>query len=94
MSRSSGAPSDFVCPNCGEDVPARAKSCPHCGSDDETGWSDIAETSSIDPTFDEGDYAHTLEKEFGSTKRLRPGKLLLAGISAILIFLWFFYLAR
>lgn len=92
MSRSSET--DFVCPNCGEDVPARAKSCPHCGSDDETGWAENAETSAIDPTFDEEDYTHTVEKEFGSPRRFRPGKLLLAVISAVLVFLWLFYLAR
>ncbi len=30
----------FTCPNCGADVPARAKACPACGADEETGWSD------------------------------------------------------
>jgi hypothetical protein len=30
----------FICPNCGEDVPAKAKVCPQCGSDERTGWSD------------------------------------------------------
>ena len=29
----------FLCPNCGEPVPARAAACPACGSDEETGWS-------------------------------------------------------
>lgn len=85
---------DFVCPNCGEDVPAGAKCCPHCGSDDETGWAENAEVSSIDPTFDEEDYQQTLEREFGSSKRSRPGKWLLSGVSALLIFLWLYYLAR
>lgn len=33
-------PSSFVCPNCGADVPGNAKSCPECGSDENTGWSD------------------------------------------------------
>lgn len=31
---------DFVCPNCGADVPGGASSCPECGSDENTGWSD------------------------------------------------------
>jgi hypothetical protein len=30
----------FPCPNCGADVPPRARVCPECGSDDETGWSE------------------------------------------------------
>jgi hypothetical protein len=31
---------DFVCPNCGADVAGGAKSCPECGSDENTGWSE------------------------------------------------------
>lgn len=30
----------FDCPNCGDPVPADALSCPSCGADEETGWSD------------------------------------------------------
>ncbi len=30
----------FVCPNCGADVPIKAKACPDCGSDENTGWSE------------------------------------------------------
>jgi hypothetical protein len=30
----------FECPNCGAQVPGGARSCPECGSDDETGWSE------------------------------------------------------
>jgi hypothetical protein len=32
----------FPCPHCGADVPMQAKSCPACGSDKETGWSEEA----------------------------------------------------
>jgi hypothetical protein len=30
----------FICPNCGAEVPMRARSCPECGSDENTGWSE------------------------------------------------------
>lgn len=30
----------FECPNCGAQVPGDALSCPECGSDDDTGWSE------------------------------------------------------
>jgi zinc-ribbon domain len=30
----------FVCPNCGTEVRSGVRSCPECGSDEETGWSD------------------------------------------------------
>jgi len=33
----------FTCPVCGEVVRADALACPHCGADDQTGWSDDAE---------------------------------------------------
>jgi predicted RNA-binding Zn-ribbon protein involved in translation (DUF1610 family) len=29
----------FECPHCGAEVPAQAKACPECGSDENTGWS-------------------------------------------------------
>lgn len=30
----------FVCPNCGTEVPGKAKACLECGSDENTGWSE------------------------------------------------------
>jgi len=30
---------NFICPACGAEVPAKAKACPECGSDEKTGWS-------------------------------------------------------
>lgn len=33
-------PSD--CPVCGEDLPPKARSCPHCGADERTGWNEEA----------------------------------------------------
>lgn len=38
----------FTCPVCGEVVRADALACPHCGSDDETGWSDDAAYDDLD----------------------------------------------
>ncbi len=30
------------CPVCGEDLPPKARSCPHCGADERTGWDEDA----------------------------------------------------
>jgi len=30
------------CPVCGEDLPPRARACPHCGADEKTGWDENA----------------------------------------------------
>lgn len=31
---------EFICPNCGETVPAGAAACLECGSDERTGWNE------------------------------------------------------
>ncbi|MDJ0704580.1 MAG: zinc ribbon domain-containing protein [Leptolyngbyaceae cyanobacterium MO_188.B28] len=41
---------NFTCPNCGADVPVKARACPECGSDEETGWSDAAQYIHLLPT--------------------------------------------
>ena len=61
---------DFVCPHCGARVPVGATSCRHCGSDDETGWSESAGEwednvpSSGYGSDDEFDYDGFVAKEF------------------------------
>jgi len=39
----------FTCPNCGADVPIKAKACPECGSDEDTGWSEEAKYTHLLP---------------------------------------------
>jgi hypothetical protein len=50
-----------TCPNCGAEVPPRARACPECGADEETGWNDRATLQRLgtgDPDdFDAGEYA-------------------------------------
>ena len=44
----------FDCPNCGAEVLAKAKSCPDCGSDEKTGWSEDTMYDGLDlPAFEE-----------------------------------------
>ncbi|HTD65664.1 MAG TPA: zinc-ribbon domain-containing protein [Candidatus Limnocylindria bacterium] len=62
-------PAPETCPNCGADVPRRAKACPECGSDESTGWSDQAATQSLDLPDDEFNYEEFTEREFGKPKR-------------------------
>ncbi len=46
----------FDCPNCGAEVPIKAKSCPDCGSDERTGWSVDTMYDGLDlPAVDESD---------------------------------------
>lgn len=53
-----------ICPNCGAEVPRKAKSCPECGADEETGWSEEAHTSGLDLPDDSFDYNEFVKREF------------------------------
>ena len=60
---------EFICPACGETVPAGAKACPECGDDERTGWSDqtVYDGTGIeDPS--EFNYDEFMEREFGTPK--------------------------
>ncbi|MCB9230874.1 MAG: zinc ribbon domain-containing protein [Bacteroidia bacterium] len=53
----------FICPNCGTEVNVRARSCPECGADDETGWRDLSHSNAMDD--DEFNYDSFIKDEFG-----------------------------
>ncbi|HEX5400555.1 MAG TPA: zinc-ribbon domain-containing protein [Verrucomicrobiae bacterium] len=55
-----------VCPNCGAEVPPNARACPECGSDETTGWSETAYTSSLGLPDEEFDYDEFVKEEFGA----------------------------
>lgn len=61
-----------TCPNCGANVPRNAKACPECGSDEETGWSQEAETGGLDLPDENFDYDDFVKKEFDSSKNPVP----------------------
>ena len=46
-------------------MPREAKSCPECGADEETGWSDEAHTSGLDLPDERFDYDDFVKREFG-----------------------------
>jgi len=52
-----------ICPQCGTPLEPRAISCPQCGSDWQTGWSEGADVDWETPDYDE-----LLENEFGDKK--------------------------
>ncbi len=79
-----------TCPNCGADVPRRARACPECGSDERTGWSDDAHTQSLNLPDDEFNYDEFAQREFGKPKR-SPVRLFWT-VVAIVLLLGFFLL--
>ena len=54
-----------VCPNCGADVPSRARACPECGSDEKTGWSEKSHADNLGLPDEEFDYEKFVKEEFG-----------------------------
>jgi ribosomal protein S27AE len=85
-----------VCPNCGAEVPRKAKACPECGACEETGWSPAAAISGLGLPDDEFDYDDFVKDEFGSGAPARHGTkwfwaviaFLLAAILMIMLFWW------
>lgn len=82
------------CPNCGELVPEEAAACPHCGSCEETGWSETARYESLGIPLDSDD-----DREEAPARRLdqrlrrsrSAGGMwwwTLVGFIAYLIWLW------
>jgi hypothetical protein len=53
-----------TCPNCGADVPARARACPECGSDESTGWSEEAAVEGLGLPQAGFDYNDFVQREF------------------------------
>jgi hypothetical protein len=58
-----------ICPNCGAEVPPKARACPECGADEETGWSERAAAQRLGLPEDEFDYDEFVKEEFGKKKR-------------------------
>ena len=84
-----------ICPNCGEAVPPRAKACPECGSDENTGWADEAVSQRLGLPDDSFDYQEFINEEFElKRKQIKPkgvGWIYWAtAILLILGMLWYF----
>ena len=92
----------FVCPQCGEEVKVGARACPHCGSDEETGWSQEAENRRTDIPAgygrdEEFDYDKFVEREFperAGRARASSSALLVAIAVAMLALLVLLLLSR
>lgn len=84
-----------TCPNCGADLPRKARACSECGSDKTTGWSDDARVGGLDLPDDEFDYEKFVEKEFGESKKVVPPGihpfwwLIALLVLVTFVFLWF-----
>lgn len=75
----------FCCPNCGADVPIKAKSCPECGSDEKTGWSEDTMYDGLDINgYDESN------EQTGISLFQNKIILYIVVIVTILVFIWMY----
>ena len=63
----------MICPNCGAEVPPRAKACPECGSDNQAGWSEDAQSGGLDVPDESFDYDAYVKREFGNSSPVPHG---------------------
>jgi len=81
----------FVCPNCGADVPARARVCPECGADEKTGWSDdtIYDGTGIeDPAdFSYADWKHREVAGHPTRRQVVVGAVVLVMLALLVLLL-------
>ncbi|MBM3831748.1 MAG: zinc-ribbon domain-containing protein [Verrucomicrobia bacterium] len=77
----------FECPNCGADVPAKAKACPECGSCEETGWSENAAADGLDLPNDSFNYDEYVQKEFKPNRFFFRGRRIIWCIVAVVLVL-------
>lgn len=82
-----------ICPNCGADVPRKAKACPGCGADENSGWEEGAEqATAADLGLPEEDfnYDEFVKREFAPPSP-KPQELQwvwwLTGIALLLVIL-------
>ena len=62
-----------ICPNCGAEVPPKARACPECGADEQTGWSEAARTDGLDLPDENFDYDDFVKREFGGKSPVPRG---------------------
>jgi len=82
-----------ICPQCGALVPANKKSCPECGADEDTGWSDSATADRLGIPDDNFNYDEFVKEEFGP-RRIKPRGIhwiwWVTALALIGLFVWFY----
>ena len=53
-------------------MPKKARACPECGSDEQTGWSEEAETGGLGLSEDDFEYDEFVRNEFSSERDIKP----------------------
>ncbi|HEX9048391.1 MAG TPA: zinc ribbon domain-containing protein [Verrucomicrobiae bacterium] len=83
-----------TCPNCGALVPPKAKACPECGADEETGWSETAYADRLGIPAENFDYDDFVKREFAPAPAKPRGihwVWWLTALGLVLLFLFFWF---
>jgi hypothetical protein len=76
----------FPCPGCGEDVPAGAKACPHCGACGKSGWNEESVPyDGLDLSEEDFNYEKFVQDEFGEPRKPRGKELFWKITGAVLL---------
>lgn len=54
-------------------MPPKARACPECGADEQTGWSEAARTDGLDLPDENFDYDDFVKREFDDTSPVPRG---------------------
>jgi hypothetical protein len=82
------SPKSFACPACGENVPAKAKACPHCGACEKSGWNEEASAGDgLDLPGDDFDYDKFVAEEFGGSPRLERKQIFWKMVAVVVLVL-------
>jgi len=84
------------CPVCGGFVPAGRKSCPACGSDERSGWSEETQGDALDLPGEDFNYRDFVREEFGGGGRRTTPPLFwwLVGLALVVMLGLLFIFAR
>lgn len=64
----------------------KAKACPHCGSDERTGWSEAAACDALDLPGEEFEYDEFAKREFeGREKKAMPVLWIFVAIALLIM---------
>ena len=83
-----------ICPVCGAVVPEKAKACPECGSDEQTGWSDAGRADALDIPSEDFDYEDYVKREFEGEEPKRKNAALWIITAIVLLALFAFAFLR
>ena len=74
-----------ICPNCGDEVPPKAKACPGCGACEDTGWSDDAYADRLGIPSENFDYNDYVKRELSPEKPKQKYGKLWAAVAIVLL---------